>query len=138
MVKHNYLAILIMTIVQMGIGFIWYGLLFAEPWAQAAFGKSVAELQATIEFSPIPYVVNIIGAACTCFFLSWLVLRLGLTTFGDGFRLGLYSSVGLVIPAVATHYLFLDLSKTALAIDLGMSSVAIILTGCVLSVWRRK
>lgn len=51
----------------MAIRFIWYGVLSGETWSHAALRKSVAQVQQQ-EMSPLPYVINIIGATCTCFF----------------------------------------------------------------------
>src|SRR5437763_6774369 len=124
MIKHNYVAIIVMVIVQMAIGFVWYTILFGEPWVQGVFGKSIAEMQAEMQktgsMSMAPYVVNIIGNFCLCFFISWLVQRLGITTFGGGLMLGVYATIGLVLPAVVIHYMFMMKSHTVIAIDAGM------------------
>src|SRR5207249_2864659 len=98
MVKHNYVAIIVMVIVQMAIGFVWYTVLFGEPWVHGVFGKSIAEMQAEMKsggMSPMPYVVNIIGSICICFFISWLVNRLGINSFAGGLILGVYVAIGI-------------------------------------------
>lgn len=137
MIKHNYVAIAVMVVAHMIFGFLWYGVLFMETWSQAALGKSAAEVQ-QMEGSPIPYIINIIAAACTCLFLSWLVQKLNYTTFADGLKLGVYAVIGLVFPAIAVHYVFLGLSNTVLALDFSMSAILTLLTCGVLAVWRKK
>ncbi len=137
MIKHNYLAIIVMIIAHMVIGFLWYGVVFSETWSHAALGKPVAEVQKQ-PMSAVPYIINIIGAACACFFISWLVQKLNITTFSGGLQLGVYAAIGLVFPALATHYLFLNISNTVLAIDLGMSITLTILTAGVLAAWRKN
>ncbi len=144
MIRHNYLAITVMVIANMLVGFIWYGLVFGEVWSQAAFGKSVAEVQAANpDMSPVPYIVNVISIICTCFFVSWLVQKLNMVTFNDGLKLGLAISIGTVFPVLATHYAFLQYAfakqdYSVLWLDLGMSVVCTLLICGVLAVWRKK
>ena len=140
MVKHNYLAILVMVILQLGIGFLWYGFLFAEPWAMEGYGKTIAEMQAVMggNDTSTPYIINAVLTIFHCFFMSWLVQRLSATSFSSGLMIGLYASLGLALPAIAIHYAFLGKSTTLIAIDAGMTAVVTMLTGGILAAWRKK
>lgn len=140
MVKHNYLAIIVMVIVQILIGFLWYGFLFAEPWAMEGYGKSIEEFTSGMagKDNSTPYIINIILTIFNCVFMSWLVQRLSATSFGSGFMVGLYASLGLALPAIAIHYAFLGKSFTLIAIDFCMTALVVMLTGGVLAAWRKK
>ncbi len=138
MIKHNYLAILVLIVIHMAVGFVWYGVLFSEIWSQAAFHKSVAEMQKSGNMSAMPYIINIVGIIFLCFFVSWLVQKLKVQSFLGGVFVGLYIAVGVVCPVVATHYAFLSISKKVMVLDSGMSGVLMLITGGVLAAWRRK
>ena len=141
MVKHNYLAILVMVIASMVLGFAWYGFLFAEPWVWNAFHKTIPEMQASMKHDAseaIPYVVNIICMILTCFYASWLIVKLNIAGFMAGAIVGLYTSIGLVGPVIAIHYMFLMISKKVLLIDVSFSCVVTILIFGVLAAWRKK
>lgn len=140
MIRHNWLAIIILVVLHMAIGFLWYGVFFSEQWSQAAFGKSVQEMYDSYngEMPMAPYIVNVIAAFCATLFLSWLVNKLNYNTFGEGLKLGLYASAGLIFPAIAVHYMFLYRTHTLLAIDLSMSVLITILTAGILAAWRKK
>jgi len=140
MVKHNYLAILVMVIIHMAVGALWYTYLFGDMWAIEAFGKTPAQMQAEMQgdMDPTPFIINIIGVIFLCFFISWLVQRLGNTSFGSGFMTGLYTSLGIVLPIIAIHYAFLMHSTTLIVIDTSMSSLMTMLTGGILAAWRKK
>jgi uncharacterized membrane protein (DUF485 family) len=143
MIRHNYLAIAVMVIANMGLGFLWYGFLFSKPWVMAAFGKTVEQMQAeNTEMSATPYIINIICIICICFFISWLVQKLNINTFSDGLKLGLAVSIGTVFPVLATHYAFLlnafaSKDYTVLLIDVGMSVVSMLMISGVLAVWKK-
>lgn len=142
MIRHNYLAILVVVLMQFAIGFLWYGVIFGDMWSMAHFGISPEEMQAQMEaaggMSPMPYILNMIGNILLTIFLSWLVQRLANTTFSQGALTGFYVSLGAVVPTVTTHYAFLQISTTVAIIDIGMTAVIAIISAGVLAVWRKK
>ena len=134
--RHNYLAILVVVLISMVMGFLWYGPLFGEIWSQAQFHKSAKEMMSgTMDITP--YIINILGVASICLFTSWLIQKMDTRGFGEGMLLGLYIAIGTSIPVVAIHYMFLRIDLTVLALDLGMTTVMMILTGGILAAWRK-
>jgi len=66
------LAVLVGVVFSNALGFLWYGPLFAKPWA-ALIGKSADEMQG----SPMMYVATIVTSAITMVVLDLLVLAMG-------------------------------------------------------------
>ena len=137
MIRHNYLAILVLLIVNIALGFLWYGLIFGETWSMATFGKTVDEMKEE-SMSATPYIINVIGVILTLLFLSWLVQKMNATTFSAGLTIGFYVAIGLIIPVIAIHYSFMMVNNKTLCIDLGMSTVTTLINAGVLAAWRKK
>ena len=59
-------------------------------------------------------------------------------TIEDGARLGFMVWLGFVGPVLATHYLFIGFEFDAIAIDAGKELIGLILSGILLTVWKKK
>ena len=135
MSRHNHIAVWVMVFALQGLGMAWYGL-FSEPWV-AGQGKTMEQLQ-NMEPDPTPYIFSFICAILSSYVISWLVIQLNKDTFAKGASLGIILFLGLSGASMALHYPFLGMSYTVLAIDLGMTLVATVLTAGVLAAWRKK
>ncbi len=137
--RHNYLAIIVVVIISMVLGFLWYGFIFGEAWSQGVFHKSMADMQASMKgkMDPTPYIINIIGIACIALFTSWLIQKMDTRGFMDGMLLGLYIAIGTSVPVIAIHYMFLQMDYAVMGIDVGMTTLSMVLTGGILAAWRK-
>ncbi len=132
--RHNHIAIWVMVLLQMAIGFAWYSpYAFLEPWSYG-FGLDIKTMG---DPNPLAFIVIIITSVFSCYVISWLIRRLAITGFGGGLLLGLALWLGVAVHALAPHYMFAQVGKSALVIDLGNSLVVIVVTCLVLSIWRR-
>ena len=135
MLKHNHIAIVVAVILHQVIGFLWYSpFLFLGPWVQG-LGKQVSELDMS---NPAPFLADIVGWFFTCYFISWLVQRVPLTTFNQGLGFAILLWVGVAPPLLAPHYLFAGLHTNVLLVDAMNALVQLAVTCCLLTVWRRR
>ncbi len=132
--KHNHVAIVLLVIAHLALGFLWYSpLLFLEPWA-AGFRLNIAAMAAP---NPLAFVFVVLGALVSSYVLSWLVLRLDITSLSGALALALVIWAGPVFAALAPHYLFGQVGLPALVIDLANVLVALMISTVVLTLWRR-
>src|SRR5207245_630869 len=69
----NWIAILVMALVPMMVGFLWYSpILFAKKW-MAALGIKESEMAGMKKEAPKAYAVSFIGALLTSFILFTVV-----------------------------------------------------------------
>ncbi len=132
--RHNHIAIWIMVVAQIAIGFLWYSpFTFLEPWAYG-FGLDLATMG---EPNPLAFIVIFVTSVASCYVISWLILRLGIKGTGGALLLGILLWLGVSVQALAPHYMFAQVGKSALIIDLGNSFVVVVVTCLVLTLWRK-
>lgn len=135
MLKHNHVAIFVAVILHQAIGFLWYSpFLFLYPWV-AGLGKKITDLDRA---NPLPFVADIAGWFFACYFISWLVQRVPVVTFTQGFGVAMLLWVGVALPLLAPHYLFAGVHTDVLLIDAMNALVQLTVTCCLLAVWRKR
>jgi hypothetical protein len=148
MIRHNHLAVWVSVILAQALGALTYMVLLIEPWknAQTARQKEFADMEAAMkngtakmdmEFMK-PFIMDLIGTILLCYFISWLVNKLNITTTGGGFMLGVYIGLGVVIKAVAGHYYFLGIGDTVTVIDTCFTMVVVVMVSTIIGAWRKK
>ena len=124
----NWLAILIATIANMVIGFLWYG-----TWA---FGKSWMTLsgrQMGEGTNPGPlYGLTIVAALVQAIAMSWFIGETGATRGSAGAVVGLFAGLGLVATAMFAQVLFAGTHPRLFAITAGYSILALIVQGAII------
>jgi len=131
--KFNHVAIITVAVLHQMIGLFWYSdFLFGAAWL-TAIGKNKSDIDPS---NPQPYVVSMMAVILLGYFLSWILRETHTHTAIKGSAVG--ALLGLVISAaIAMHYLFLQLTWTAILIDGGTAVLGSAFAGAVLSVWRR-
>jgi len=134
MTKHNHLAIVVAVILHQVIGFLWYSpLLFLLPWV-VGLGKRAADLNFS---NPAPYIADTAGWFCASYFISWFVQHLEVRSFNHGIGLAVLLWGGVALPLLVPHYLFAGMGITVLAIDAMNALVQLVVTCCLLALWRK-
>src|SRR5438874_532663 len=67
----NPLAVVVAVILHQVLGFLWYGVLFFNPWL-AGLSKSASEIN---QSDPVPYVLDIIGWFLASYAMAWLIRK---------------------------------------------------------------
>ena len=134
-ISYNHLAIFVLVVAQQLLGALWYSpLLFAEIWAKAQ-GKTVADLN---QGFALPFIYSIIASFLFTYFAAMLVGGLKLDTARKGAVFGLSMGIMVIIPLLAIHYSFLQLSDNLWWIDGVFSALMSVLVFATLSVWKPK
>ncbi|HKY50921.1 MAG TPA: DUF1761 domain-containing protein [Candidatus Limnocylindria bacterium] len=124
----NWLAIILATIANMVIGFLWYG-----TWA---FGKSWMSLsgrQMGEGMNPGPlYALTIVAALVQAIAMSWFVGETGATSGSAGALVGLFAGLGLVATSMFANVLFAGNHPRLFAITAGYAVLVLVVQGMII------
>lgn len=130
----NFLAIIVAAVIDMVLGFLWYGPFFSKPW-MALQGWTQERMQAGAP-NPAIYLVPFVGSLLRNYVLALMISATQMGTLPGGAGLGLLLGVGFVATAFASNYLFGARPFKLYLIDAGYFLVAPIITGALLGAWR--
>lgn len=130
----NYFAVLVSAIVCLGIGFVWFTVLF-----KAAYIQDLGKTKAQMDLGPNAITASsfqLIGNLVMAFVLAWLLQKLNYQTVADSLRLGLLVWLGFVASVIGPMYAFQAFSlRLFLIISVGYL-LCILATAGILSVWK--
>ena len=141
--KTNWLAVLASAAAGMGLGFLWYGVLFMDQWA-AANGITMSEDETQmfkngneVAMSSTPMIMNTIGMILFALLLNWLINKTDHTTGSKG------ATLGGIIGVFAAINIFLSNMFAVNPISLSMVDASYIIAilavmGLILGGWRKK
>lgn len=126
----NIWAILVVSVLNMVIGALWYSrLLFGNAWM-----KGIGMKEDDQGASPVVYlVVFVLGLVIAIFFSMFLQ---GVNNAATGLAYGVLISLGFVIPTILTHYLMEKRASGFMLIVAGHELVVFMVYGAVLGGWQ--
>jgi hypothetical protein len=138
----NYLAVLVATIADMIVGFVWYSPgAFGNVWTKiigkGKVGKTEREkMQKEVRpYLVIMFVVTFISAAVLARFIVWL----GVATLEGGLRIGFFAWLGFALPFATGDALFSGRDKSLVGpmflVQAGHHLVGLLVMGAILGVW---
>ena len=136
--QFNFSAILICAVVNMVLGFIWYGLLFSKAFIQL-MGISPDHMSdpASQRAAVHGYFASFISSILMATVLSYLIIFSNSTTSLEGLKLGLLSWLGFTLTTMLpNHYFSMKPLKLAL-INISYPMVGLSLMGMILAFWRK-
>jgi hypothetical protein len=120
--------VILTTVLNQLIGFLWYSpMLFLGAWA-AAQGKSLSQMTMS---DPLPFVWDIAHAIALSYATAWVIARSEASCPVTGAKVGALLALAFTVPALGAHYGFLGLPGTVLLVDAGKELVAGALIGAV-------
>lgn len=128
----NWLAIVVLVVVNMGLGAVWYGPLFGKPW-MAETGIKMEDIEGK-NMMP-PYVVAIINSLFMAFFMANVIAWTGTASLGGGLFLGLLMWLGFTGFSFGVNHAFEMRSLHLWFINSGMYLVGLLIMGAVLAIW---
>jgi hypothetical protein len=140
MVPINYLAVLVCGLVAMGLGFLWYGVLFGKLWIKE-MGWSEAEMEAARKKGMAKqYIFQIIGAFLMAFViahnLEFAMAYLQTSGVSAGLQTGFWNWIGFVVPVSMASVLWEGKSLKYWGITAGYYLVAMCIMGVILALWQ--
>ena len=135
--KTNHLAVVVSAVVYFVIGGLWFGAIFSQAWLSAV-GKSMEELQRTTMPEGALYTLAFIAALILSYTLNWLLQRGGKQGANEGIKLALGLWIGIVATTAGPIFMFSGASLRLFLLDTGYPLLAMIITGAIISGWRKK
>lgn len=143
--KTNWIALLVCVIAGMGIGFLWYGVLFVDIWA-AGNNITFEETGDTMKFfkdgvempsSPAPMVFNMAFMVVYALLMNWLLGKTGATNWLDGAKIG--ALIGLVLLLnIITGNMFAMNPLSLSMVDGSYSFLMFVLFGAIIGGWQKR
>lgn len=132
----NWIAILVCGVAYMGIGFLWYGPLFAKPWMKLV-GLTKKDIDKSMKEGSMPktYGASFISALVTAYVTNILVVMLNVTDVGSAVALAVMLWLGYVAATYATQVLYEYKPFKLYLINVGYYLVTIVLTAVILTIW---
>lgn len=126
------LAVIIIGVLSMALGFVWYGPLFGKPWM-----KEVGFTEEDIKNGPgVGYLFTFIAAMVMGAVTSLLVHLFNITALADGAAFGALVAIGYIGTSFATNYIFTDKSLRLYLIDFGYQGLFVVLASIVATLVR--
>ncbi len=128
----NWLAVVVATVAQMALGFLWYSpILFARQWIVAS-GLKESDLG-----DPGPaYALTVVGAFVEAFVVALFVGATGAKTLTDGALVGLVAGIGFIATAFGAEYIFNKRGMNLYLITVGYQVLGLVVMGAILGAWR--
>jgi len=128
----NFFAVLVGGVINMAVGFVWYGPLFGKLWL-----RLIGKTEEDIAGGPgLGYLWSFIAALVTALVLSLLIASMGSTTFAEGLLAGVLVAVGFVATTSLTSAIFDDKHLGVWLLFAGYQLVVLAIVGGMLAIWR--
>jgi len=140
--KTNWLAIIVTVVIGMGLGFLWYGVLFLDTWAAGNY-ITMDEAQEVmfkngeqVAMSSVPMIANTIAMIVYALLINWLINKTDSTTWGKGAALGGIIGVIVVINTFVTNLFAANPTSLSL-VDGSYELVLFTVFGAIIGGWRK-
>lgn len=135
----NYVAVLVAAVVNMVLGFLWYGPLFGKQW-MAMMGWSQADMEkAKAKGMGKSYTIMTIGSLVMAYVLAHSLVFASTYTatvgVAAGFMVGFWTWLGFVAPVTVGTVLWDGKPWKLWFLNAGYYLVALVLMGIILAVW---
>lgn len=136
----NLLAVLLAAVAFMGVGFLWYTMLFSKLWMNLK-GYTAESMKNAQSQMGMGYVLSTALALVTAYVLSYVV-AVTIEPFGyapvvTGILAAFWLWLGLVMPVQATATLYSEKKRWALfALDTGYQLVGLLAMGLIIGLLR--
>lgn len=135
--KINHLAVWILVVVHMLVGWGWYAA-FGDMWLNLN-AKTMTDIEQS--HSPVPYVIAIIAAIIVNYALAWFVSRLNAGSAVAGLKIALICWFAFLFVNYATISAFSAFETNPwplVFINMGRPFIAFATSGLVLGAWRKR
>lgn len=135
----NYVAVLVAAVVNMVLGFIWYGPLFGTQWMALSGFKKEDMDKAKAKGMNKAYTIMTLGSLLMAYVLSHSLVFASTYTetagVAAGFMVGFWTWLGFVAPVTVGTVLWDGKPWKLWFLNAGYYLVALVLMGIILAVW---
>ncbi len=137
----NIWAVLVIGVIYMVLGFIWYGPLFGKTWARIIgmdHSQMTPETKKAMQKKMGPvYILNFILTLVTVYILA-LFIQLGIR--GGGIGTALWIWLGFIMPTVAGYAIWSGkprkLAWQMFFVSAAYQLITIVIAGAILAAWQ--
>lgn len=129
--KLNWLGIIVATVVAFFIGFLWYGLIFAEQWIALT---GVADEGG----DPMWMMLGLVQTLVTMIGLGWFIARDGAAGWMGGLKIGLVAGIAFALMTSAYGFIYQTAPLGLLPIDWSHLLVVYAVGGALIGGLRMK
>jgi Protein of unknown function (DUF1761) len=141
----NWLAVLVSAVAGMGIGFLWYGVLFVTPWMAGNDITTTGEGSAMkmfkdgteVPMSNLPMIINTVSMVVYALLMHWILQKTNIRTWGGGAALGFVIGLTHLFNVyVGNRFAF---NPTSLSMVDGSYALALFTAiGAIMAGWQKK
>jgi hypothetical protein len=114
----NYIGVVVGAILNMFLGFLWYGPLFAKPWMKLS-GMTAEKIEAASSKMGVTYSFTFVLALLSAFVMQLVVRTFGIMTLQEAVILAVLLWSGFSGSAIFMNGLFVQKPFKLLLIDSG-------------------
>ena len=127
----NWLAVLVAAVVNMVVGFLWYGPLFSR-----LFLRLVGKREDEVESTPIVYVLGFVMGFVTTYVLAVIIVSAGVTTWWGGAVTGAVVWIAIGTLTSANTIMYEDRKVGLWLLFSSYQLVVLAIAGVLFAVWR--
>lgn len=129
----NYMAVVVAAVVNMVLGFVWYGPLFGKAWMKMV-GLTKEDAQKAGMAKPM--IIASVGALVMAYVLSGFVQLGASMTAVEGATLGFWVWLGFIATTTLSPILWENKPWNLYVLNNGYYVVLLLINGALLAVWR--
>lgn len=131
MVLINGLAVLVVAVISILLGMLWYGPLFGKLWMRGVGMKKMSKPK-NMGLIYLGMIVNVLILVCA---LAYVLSVLGIVSAGFGIMWGLIIWFGFMIPLLFEPVLWTKQKLSVFFINAGYRLVMMVIAGAILGMW---
>lgn len=131
----NYIAVIVAALVNMGVGYAWYGPLFGKQWMKLT-GRTKESLEKEKDKMPMVMGSMFVGALIMSYVLAVFVSLTGASTAVMGAMIGFWAWLGFVATTMLQDVLYEKRNTNLAVINLGYNLTVLVIGGIILAVWK--
>ena len=135
MLEMNYIAILVAAIINMALGYAWYGPFFGNQWMKLT-GRTKESMAKDKDKMPMIMGSMFVGALVMSYVLAVFVALTNSTTLEMGAMIGFWAWLGFVATTMLQDVLYEKKNKNLAMINLGYNLAVLVINGALLAVWK--
>lgn len=133
----NFMAVVAAAVVNMVLGFLWYGPLFGKSWMKM-IGYSKEDMEKAKKSGKMPklYAIAAVGALVMAYVLSHFVQLGGNASATDGAMVGFWAWLGFIATTTLSSVLWEQKSWNLYFLNNGYYLVLLLINGALLTAWK--
>ncbi len=132
----NYTAIVAAAVINMVLGFIWYGPLFGKQWIKMNGITKEDMERSKKEGMTKSYAIAIVGALVMAYVFSHFLVVGNAATISDGATVGFWLWLGFIATTTVGGMLWGKKPFNLFLLENGYYLVLLVINGALLAVWK--